>query len=185
MLESFYVHLEFPSKVGSWSINLPFLCTKCGVCCSLDDFLTAGEIRGSLDIDREVYAKFKALTEELGELFKKDEDEYEYYVTHVRCPFQMGNLCSIYAIRPEGCRQFPNTPFGMLSEDCKALDRFKKQLLSLKRGRVFKETGHFTSDLIVPTVFSKKQYVACLDKLRRVGLTEEELAFFNALNNLC
>ncbi|MCL2642976.1 MAG: YkgJ family cysteine cluster protein [Candidatus Bathyarchaeota archaeon] len=182
MLETFYVHLEFQVKAGVWSVNLPFLCDRCGVCCTLEDFLMAGELLGSSVVDCEVYAKFDVLKEQLGVMFERDEAEYERYVAHNRCLFQRGSLCSIYAVRPMGCRQFPNTPFGMLSEDCRALDRFKKQCLALKRGRAFKETGHFTVDPLVPVVFSEKQYALCLDKLCKVGITAQELALFNALN---
>jgi hypothetical protein len=70
-----------------------------------------------------------------------------------------------------------------LSEDCKALDRFKRQRLALKRGRAVKETGHFTTEPIKPAVFSEKQFQACVDKLRCAGVTDEEMAFFGRLNN--
>ena len=182
MLETYYIHLEFQAKAGSWSVNLPFLCDMCGVCCMLEDFLTAGKIHDSPDIDSKVYVKFNALKEALGVLFERDEAEYDRYVASVRCPFQVGSVCSIYSVRPDGCRQFPNTVFGMLSEDCRALDRFKKQRLALKRGRVSKETGHFTVDSLVSASFSEKQYLVCLEKLCRVGITEQELAFFKMLN---
>ncbi|WP_343378011.1 YkgJ family cysteine cluster protein [Candidatus Bathycorpusculum sp.] len=184
MLETFYVHLVFQNRVGSWSVNLPFLCDMCGVCCSLEDFLTAGKIHGSSDVDCDVYAKFDALKEELGVLFERGEEEYERYVAGVKCPFQRGNVCSIYSIRPDGCRQFPNTPFGMLSEDCAALDRFKKQRLALKRGFVVKETGHFTVDSLLSVKFSDVQYTRCVEKLCKVGVTEQELRLFNMLNKL-
>jgi len=182
MFETYYVHLEFQSKAGCWSINLPFLCSKCGVCCSLDDFLVAGEICGSPEVDVEVYAKFKVLTEELGELFDRGEGEYERYVVRARCPFLVGNLCSIYEIRPMGCRQFPNTFFGMLSVDCVALVRFRKQCFALKRGRVCKVSGHFTSDLVRLVNFSERQYASCIARLCRVGISAEELVVFNSLN---
>jgi Fe-S-cluster containining protein len=183
MLETFYIHLEFQTRASVWSVNLPFLCDMCGVCCTLEDFLTAGEIRGSSDEACEVYAKFDALKEMLGILFERDEAEYDHYVTHTRCLFQKDNLCSIYAIRPKGCQQFPNTPFGMLSEDCHALDRFKKQRITLKRGyNSPKETGHFTTDPLIPAKFSEKQYKTCLKKLCQAGITEQELCLFNTLN---
>jgi len=69
----------------------------------------------------------------------------------------------------------------MLSKDCKALDRFKRQRLALKRGRVSKETGHSTTDPIKDVVFSEEQYMICRDKLC-VGATEEELLLFDSLN---
>jgi Fe-S-cluster containining protein len=183
MVETYYIHLEFQNKDGDWSINLPFLCDKCGVCCTLDDFLTAGTIHGTPKENPEVYAKFNALKEELGRIFEKDEAEYDHYITHNKCPFQKGNVCSIYQIRPDGCRQFPNTPFGMLSEDCKALDRFKKQRVALRRGRAAKETSHFTTDPIKPTKFSEEQFQVCIGKLEKAGATAEEKMFFKKLNN--
>ncbi|MDR2202953.1 MAG: YkgJ family cysteine cluster protein [Nitrososphaerota archaeon] len=183
MLETYYVHLEFQAKMGVWSVNLPFLCCRCGVCCTLDDFLTAGEICASREANSEVFDRFRALTEELGVLFEKGEDTYDSYVTSVKCPFQVGCICSIYDIRPLGCRQFPNTPFGMLSTDCQALDRFKRQCLALKRGWLsVKETGYFTSDSLKSTQFSEKQYITCIDKLRRAGATEDEITLFSAIN---
>jgi len=186
LVETYYIHLEFQTSVGSWSVNLPFLCDKCGVCCTLEDFLTAGEIQGSLEVDSEVFAKFRALTVELGELFERGEEVYEQHIAYARCPFQVGNICSIYAIRPKGCRQFPNTVFGMLSKDCKALDRFKMQRRLLKRGRVVKESGHFSGvGKIEPVLFSEKQYCMCVDKLLKGGVTEEEMVLFKMLNGVC
>ncbi|MGD6935110.1 MAG: YkgJ family cysteine cluster protein [Candidatus Bathyarchaeia archaeon] len=182
MVETYYVHLDFKNKNGNWSINLPFVCDKCGVCCTLEDFLNAGKIQGTPEQNPEAYAKFDALKDELGKLFEESEEKYEKYVETAKCPFQTGNICSIYAIRPDGCRQFPNTPFGMLSEDCKALDRFKKQRLALKRGRASKETDYFTTDPIKTVKFSEAQYQRCIVKLRRAGITEEELALFKTLN---
>jgi hypothetical protein len=71
----------------------------------------------------------------------------------------------------------------MLSKDCKALDRFKKQRVALKRGRVVKETGYLTvADQIKLAKFSKEQYKICLDKLFHAGITKEEMALFNVLN---
>ncbi len=182
MVETCYIHLEFKNKDGDWSINLPFLCDKCGVCCTLDDFLNAGEIHGNPKENPEAYAKFEALKEELGKIFEAGEDEYDWHVTHNKCPFQVGNVCSIYEIRPSGCRQFPNTPFGMLSEDCKALDRFKKQRIALRRGRAAKETSHFTNQPIKATKFTEEQYQACLVKLQRAGITADELSLFGFVN---
>jgi len=184
LVETYYVHLEFQTKGGNWSVNLPFLCDKCGVCCTLEDFLTAGEIQEDPKINSDVYAKFKTLTAELGKLFEQDERLYEQHIANTRCPFQSGNICSIYVIRPNGCRHFPNTLFGMLSKDCKALDRFKKQRSTLKKSRIVKETSHFVAGLneIESVVFSKKQYDTCVSKLLKVGITEDELVLFKMLN---
>jgi Fe-S-cluster containining protein len=181
MVETFYLHLEFKNKNGAWSINLPFLCDKCGVCCTLDDFLTAGEIRKSKERP-EVFARMETLKEQLGKLFEEDEEKYDQYITSTPCPFKNGNTCSIYELRPEGCRQFPNTPFGMQTTDCGALDRFIKQRLALKRGRATKETVHSTSEPIKPAKCTEKQYDSCLEKLQKTNPTTEEIAFFKSFN---
>jgi len=185
MVDTFYLHLEFKNKNGNWSVNLPFLCNRCGVCCTLDDFLTAGEVKAKPQENSEVHAKLKALFESLGLLFEADESKYDEYITHTPCPFLVDKSCSIYEIRPEGCRQFPNTPFGMLTEDCKALDRFKKQRIALKKGRVCKETNHFTStkeEPIKPANLAEEQYQTCVYKLRQAGITNAELDLFKQIN---
>ena len=197
MVETFYLHLEFKNKTGGWSINLPFLCDKCGVCCTLDDFLTAGEIGGTPQSHPEIYKKVKALFETLGDIWTADEAKYEQYITHNACPFMVNKSCSIYEIRPEGCRLFPKTAFGMLTQDCEALTRFKKQRAALRKGRAAKETYHFTtkalesvkcSEPIKPAKLTQKQYQTCITKLRQAGITDDELTlfeYFNGKNKFC
>ncbi len=185
MIETFYLHLEFKNKSSKWSANLPFLCIKCGACCKLEDFLTAGEINAKPQERPEVLAKNKALFEELGKMWEADQAKYDEYIAHTPCPFLVNKACSIYEIRPEGCRLFPNTAFGMLTEECPALTRFKKQRATLKKGRTAKETCHFTSstnEAIKPAKFTEKQYQTCISKLRQTGITDDELNLFNYFN---
>lgn len=120
MVDTFYVHLEFTCKSGEWSINLPFLCTKCGVCCTLEDFLTTGEINAKPEENPRVHAKIKALHEELGKMWEADEAKYDHYTTHTSCPFLSNKSCTIYQIRPDGCRLFPKTAFGIHIEPFQA-----------------------------------------------------------------
>lgn len=185
MVDTFYLHLEFAGKYGGWSVDLPFLCSKCGVCCTLDDFLTAGEITSKLQERPEVYAKLKGLFDALSVIFEIDEVKYDQYIIHNSCPFQVEKVCSIYEIRPEGCKQFPNTKFGMQTQDCEALNRFKRQRTALRKGRKTKETYHFTSkpqEIIKPAKLTEKQYQICITKLCRAGITDEELALFKSFN---
>ena len=185
MVDTFYLHLEFTIKTGGWSINLPFLCNKCGVCCTLDDFLTAGEINAKPEERPEVHTKIKALFDALGEIFEADEEKYDKYIQQTPCPFLDDKSCSIYEIRPTGCRLFPNTAFGMLTQNCEPLNRFKKMRAVLKKGRTSKEKYCFTGTNQAPiksTEFTEKQYLACLNKLRREGITEDELSFFHIFN---
>jgi len=191
MVDTFYLHLEFKSKKGDWSINLPFLCTKCGVCCTLEDFLTAGEIDAKPETRPEAQAKTKALFDELGKMWESDEAKYEEYTMHTPCPFLVNNACSIYEIRPGGCKLFPKTAFGMQTQDCPALTRFKKQRAALKKGKKHKESYHFVGNTlgankpdgpVKPSKFTEEQYRACIAKLRRAGITDEELKLFNLFN---
>ena len=191
MVDTFYLHLEFKNKKGGWSINLPFLCDKCGVCCTLDDFWTAGEIGGTPQSHPQIHKKVKALFETLGDIWKADEAKYEQYITHNACPFLVNKSCSVYEIRPEGCRLFPKTAFGMQTQDCESLNRFKKQRAALRKGRAAKETYHFTtkalelvkcSEPIKPAKLTQKQYQACITKLRHAGMTDDELTLFELFN---
>jgi Fe-S-cluster containining protein len=185
MVETFYLRLEFAGKYGGWSVNLPFLCSKCGICCTLDDFLTAGEIISKPQEHPEVHSKLKGLFEALGVIFEEDEAKYDRYITHHACPFLIEKSCSIYEIRPEGCKQFPNTKFGMQTQDCEALNRFQKQRTALRKGRKTKETYHFTSqakEIIVPAELTEKQYQTCITELLQAGITDDELAIFKIFN---
>ncbi len=187
MVDTFYLHLEIKNKKCEWSINLPFLCTKCGVCCLLEDFLTAGEINSKPEEQPEVHAKIRALFEELGKMWEANETKYDDFIAHTPCPFIVNNACSIYEIRPTGCRLFPKTTFGMQTQSCQPLARFKKQRTALIKGRTHKETYSFTgstnnNESILPTKFTEKQYQGCISKLRKAGMTEDELNLFNYFN---
>jgi Fe-S-cluster containining protein len=182
MIDTVYAHLHFLGKNSVWSVNLPFVCTKCGVCCILDDFLTAGPVKTKPGEKPEIDSKLQAIYDYLEKLLKEGEDKYDNYVLHTACPFVKDKICTIYPIRPDGCRQFPNTPFGMESQDCEALDRFKKQIKALKRGKICKVTFHFTNELLKEAKLAQQQYDDCVAKLKKVGITEEELALLHVLN---
>lgn len=185
MVETFYTHLEFKNKKSNCTINLPFLCTKCGVCCTLDDFLTAGEITAKPQDHPQVHDKVKTLHEDLGKLWEKNQEKYDQYIMQTRCPFLVDNSCSIYEIRPEGCKSFPNTTFGMLTQDCEALNRFKRMRAALKKGKIAKETYNQITkddDHINPAMLTEKQYQACVAKLHQAGITNAEFDLFKQIN---
>jgi Fe-S-cluster containining protein len=181
MIDTFYAHIEFKTKTGDWSVNLPFLCNKCGVCCTLDDFLTAGKLKLNPQ-NSQAHLKAQTLYETLGNRWKTNPIEYDHYITSTPCPFLIDKTCSIYQIRPEGCCQFPNTPFGMQTQNCEALTRFKKQLYALRRSQTTQETYPFTNQPIMPVQHTKKQYQNCINKLQKTGITPDELNLFYALN---
>ncbi len=153
------------------------------------NFLTAGKINDPQSTRPEVHAKFKALTEELGKLWEQNETKYDQHIQHNPCPYLDGKTCTIYAIRPDGCRLYPNTVFGRESKDCQALNRFKKQKAALKKGKRAKETYHHiaasqeqTAKLIKSTKCTQKQYQTCITKLRQAGMTDNELILFHYFN---
>ncbi|MDR1992430.1 MAG: YkgJ family cysteine cluster protein [Nitrososphaerota archaeon] len=178
---TFYVHIEFKAKTGGWSVNLPFLCSKCGLCCTLDDFLTAGKLK-SYPPNFQAHIRTHKLYEELGKRWAADPVKYDRYITQTPCPFLFDRICSIYEIRPEGCRQFPNTSFGMLTQNCESLNRFKRQLAVLKQGKSTKIFRHFVETPIISVQYTKKQYQRCLAKLCNAGMTEAELSLFCEFN---
>jgi len=74
----------------------------------------------------------------------------------------------------------------MQTPDCKALTRFKKQLLALKKGQTTattKETYHFPQQPILPVQLTEKQYQTCTNKLQKAGITHDELTLFCDFNN--
>jgi Fe-S-cluster containining protein len=182
MPETVYLHLAFKTKSGESSINLPFVCDKCGICCKIDDFLTAGPAKVNATENLQLYRQLQDIYEEMGRHWETDPEEYDQYITHTPCPFLKDKMCSIYPYRPDGCRQFPNTPFGMLSTDCTALDRFKKQQAALCRGRIIKKALHFTDKPIKNSKLTEKQYQACITKLKKAGITKDESALFAEFN---
>jgi Fe-S-cluster containining protein len=182
MIDTVYLHLEFQTKSDTWSINLPFVCDQCGVCCKLEDFLNAGPVKLNPAENPQLAAKLKEIYEDTGKRWEADEDEYDHYIASTPCPFVKDKKCTIYPCRPDGCRQFPNTPFGMLSEDCGALDRFKKQTIALCRGRKAEKTYYFTTEPVKQAKHSDKQYKDCEVKLRKAGITKEEYTLFESLN---
>ncbi|MCW4005932.1 MAG: YkgJ family cysteine cluster protein [Candidatus Bathyarchaeota archaeon] len=183
LIETVYAHIEFLCKTP-WSVNLPFVCTQCGICCNIEGFLTAGKLHGTPETDSEAHAKANQLYQDLGELWRQDPDKYDQHIQTTPCIFQKNNKCTIYPIRPDGCQQFPNTLFGMQSTDCPALNRFKTQLKTLKKGRKTRQTLLYTNQTrpIKPTKHTQKQHQNTQNKLQQTDHTKEELELFNQLN---
>lgn len=190
MVETFYLHLDFASKIR-WSINLPFLCSKCGKCCTIENFLTAGKLNANSEDYTQIQIKAKMFYEEMGKMWAEDEAKYNTYIMTNYCPFLKNNSCTIYEIRPDGCQLFPKTLFGINDKNCMSLNRFKKMYNILKKGKKFKENFRYMGknshmpnyqETIEHVHFTEKQYQTCITKLHRVGATTDELALFDYLN---
>lgn len=78
-------------------------CTKCANCCRhVSPYLSAADIdrlAGHLNLSD------NALREKY--LVKSDEGD-EFYLNTLPCPFLEGNLCTVYASRPDACRSYPH-----------------------------------------------------------------------------
>ena len=77
-------------------------CCACGNCCrevsaGLDD-QDVLRLATGLDIEKDKFKKRFLTKDEDGETIFRD----------LPCPFQSGNLCTVYDYRPETCRSFPH-----------------------------------------------------------------------------
>jgi len=190
-IDTFYYHYKigFPR---AWSVNLPFLCVKCGKCCTLDNILDAGRLlvgNPSEEQIKELNKKLKPYIEEYNRIIREDKNKINAYRTNTKCPFrQTDKTCEIYVYRPIGCQAFPQTDFGMDSEEgyCESLDRLKRLRKALLRGQKRNYTCYcffIFKDSIKPVKMTKKQYYRCVAKLIKAGMTHDELALFKCLNS--
>jgi Fe-S-cluster containining protein len=88
-----YERLKIHTKQGSVTINIPFVCQKCGKCCREIGFPIGWQSF------REIARFLKIPMEELLVYIKLNELK--------PCPFLKNDLCSIYPVRPGGCKLFP------------------------------------------------------------------------------
>lgn len=193
IIETFYYHYEIGHS-RKWSVNIPFLCTRCGNCCALSDVLSASRELTGEPTEQQVNELNEKLQPYIDEYYKIpnekkghfwDKTERDRYLETTKCPFLLeDNLCSIYEYRPIGCRLFPKTSFGMDSEICEALQRFKVYREVLEDKNKFLGWVHFTfkEDSIEPVKMSKWRYDHCIKKLLKVGMTQDELKLFEKLN---
>lgn len=189
-IDTFYYHYKigFPK---AWSVNLPFLCVRCGNCCTLDCVLGAGPFlvgNPSKEQIKELDKKLNQYIEEYDRIVREDKGKLNAYLINTKCPFfRPDNSCEIYAYRPLGCQLFPKTDFGMDSEEgfCESLDRFKslrKALLNRHREHI-DNCFFIVKDGIKPVKMTKKQYDTCVTKLIKAGMTHDELVLFSQLNS--
>lgn len=76
-------------------------CTRCGACCRVLYVPVSGR-----EIQR--LAKRVGLSvAEFRERYVKVDDDREVTIPAMPCPFQEGNLCTVYEDRPKACRHYP------------------------------------------------------------------------------
>jgi len=188
-IDTFYAHYEICYPIP-WSVNLPFLCVKCGNCCSLGSLLSAGKPligNPSEEQIKQMNQKIKPYLEEYNRIVSEDKSKCEDYLIKTKCPFlRPDNSCEIYAYRPIGCQAFPKTDCGMDIEEglCESLDRFKRLRKALLKRQDY--IGYYypiIEDGIKPVKMTKKQYEKCVAKLLKAGMTPEELVLFKNLKS--
>ncbi len=183
--DTFYYHyrIGFPE---SWSVNLPFLCVRCGNCCTLAAFNSAGfDLIGNpteqqvQDVNQQIKTYIEANRQKID--CSKD-------LTDIKCPFLLqDNSCEIYPYRPVGCQLYPKTDCGMSTEEglCESLDRFKNLRKAITKGyggNYIADSYFLGKDGIKSVKMTKTQYERCVAKLRRAGMTQNELLLFQHLN---
>jgi uncharacterized protein len=78
-------------------------CKRCANCCrSMHIRITDADIPRISDHLGMTHKEF------IASYLRREDGDY-YIKTSPPCPFLKGNLCSIYAIRPEKCRDYPFT----------------------------------------------------------------------------
>ena len=79
-------------------------CLKCANCCS-----TTGPLFTDKDIGR-IAKHLRIKRSEFTEKYLRIDEDKDYVLQQVPCAF-LGedNRCSIYAVRPKACREFPHT----------------------------------------------------------------------------
>ncbi len=79
-------------------------CTKCANCCKeMGPRITKHDIRA---ISKHLgLAREKVISRYLKE---RENKEGEYLAARIPCPFLKKNRCSIYEVRPKGCKSYPS-----------------------------------------------------------------------------
>lgn len=78
-------------------------CTKCANCCKVFSPTVS-----KTDIKR-IASALQITKAEFIEKYLKMDDENEYEMNALPCPFLKDDKCSIYEIRPSVCQQYPHT----------------------------------------------------------------------------
>jgi hypothetical protein len=117
------------------TINVPFVCQKCGKCCKeLSHVLFDPERRKIIVENGEEIENF------LGLSFYETLEEIELntplaHLTHFimlnPCPFLKDGKCMVYPVRPNSCRLFP-LQAGDYGVGCSAFERFRRALEHLE-----------------------------------------------------
>jgi uncharacterized protein len=89
-------------RMNAW-VTKQIYCTKCAHCCKeMGPRIMQHDIRA--------ISKYMDITPEtvISQYLKERKNKAgEYLVARIPCPFLKENRCSIYEVRPEGCKSYP------------------------------------------------------------------------------
>lgn len=107
--------------LGYFTLNIPFVCNNCGRCCSQIGF-PIGEA-----LLRKIGDYLNLKPEEIEQNYLRTGDEEQGGCVLAPCPFLRYNMCSIYPVRPEGCKFFPLAlDFKDYGIGCEGLKRLRE-----------------------------------------------------------
>ena len=96
-------HVDRIAKESHDEVVSEIDCTKCAHCCK-----TISPQVNKADI-KSISAFLEISKDEFIEKYLKLDDEDEYEMNALPCPFLKDDKCSIYEVRPKDCRDFPHT----------------------------------------------------------------------------
>jgi Fe-S-cluster containining protein len=158
-------------------IVIPFSCQKCGTCCTVGAYLTAGKA------DMEAVMKHLSMSfEEIKQNFLSPMPKRED-----KCVFlSKENLCLIQSVKPEGCSLFPvMTDFAPTPEGfCPAYKSFTRIFNAVHgRSRLWHAEKECSEDMIMPVpTLTKSEFNHFFLKLKKLGLSETEIDSFRKAN---
>ena len=178
-----YEHIIIFSGEAEVSINVPFICEKCGKCCTMAGFLSAGRFLGKTTSE-----ELKRINKKVKPYLNKTWEELD----KIKCfLLTENNLCSIYDARPLGCRAYPFVDFGPKmvngSIQCGSFVRFQKIVKRIIYGYRRWAMNRFSIEPygVEEVNLTEKQFEHFINKLNKSleqKLTEEEMKLFNILN---
>ena len=172
-----------------YSVNIPFVCQKCGRCCQYGyqaRRLPSEALRHLGYEDSEV-GRRKFIQDYLGEI--DDEDNFTPYKP---CGLLKDNQCIIYPFRPDGCRHYPLlTDFGVDRDrftgkpKCPAylrLEEIERMLLRSYKRYAGWNMAYPDEEIRLKHATSDAQWRRVLKKFLSMKPSKRELELFCILN---
>lgn len=170
-------------ELKKYDLIIPFICHKCGECCH--NFVP--------QISAEDLPKIALyLNKPQEEVRIQHEECYKRKFTGepANCSFlNKKNYCTIYPLRPEGCRLYPFTDFGACGVNCPGHDEFYRVVDAFFAHRIYaalhlpglREFSHRKNNIrIVPN----REWPRLLRKFKKTQPSDSMMREFYSINKL-